>query len=171
MRIKHGAMPELRNCRAVRLTPRDPCAPINIMQRKGRVLAVDYGEKNIGFACSDELGLTVRPLPSIPNQGRRDFYKRLKATVEALNIEKLILGMPWNMDGSGGDSLRRMERLKRRLESYLKIPLVGVDERLSTAEAMEHWRTMSPRSRKKYRTLDSLAAALILERHLRGESA
>jgi putative Holliday junction resolvase len=141
------------------------------MEYNGRVLAVDYGEKNIGLACSDELGLTVRPLPSIPNLGRRNFFKRLQAMVEALDIRKLVLGIPWNMDGSSGDSMRRMQRLMGELESYLRIPLIGVDERLSTQEAMEYWRTMSPRKQKRYRTADSLAAALILERYLKGESA
>lgn len=150
---------------------RMPLCSNNSMKCEGRVLAVDYGEKNIGLACSDELGVTVRPLPSIPNQGRRNFFKRLQAMVEALDIRKIVLGMPWNMDGSSGDAMRRTQRLMEDLESYLRIPLIGVDERLSTEEAMEYWRTVSPGNQKRYRTVDSLAAALILERYLKGESA
>jgi len=128
---------------------------------------VDYGEKNIGLACSDELGLTVQPLPSLPNPGKKDFLKYIKATVIAMNIRELVLGVPYNMDGSSGDAVVRMNGMMEFLRASLNIPLSGVDERLSTVEALELWREMTPRRKKKYRTVDSLAAAFILERYLR----
>lgn len=128
---------------------------------------MDYGERNIGLACSDELGLIVQPLPSIPNPGRRALCKMLQATVRTMGIQELVLGMPINMDGTRGDSAHRMERIMDTLKAALKIPLAGIDERLSTVEAMELWRRMSPRKQKKYRTVDSLAAAFILERYLK----
>ena len=84
-----------------------------------------------------------------------------------MGIEELVLGMPVNMDGSSGDSLHRMESVMRTLKTALRIPLAGVDERLSTVEALECWRKMSSRQKKKYRTVDSLSAALILERYLK----
>jgi putative holliday junction resolvase len=134
---------------------------------KGKILAVDYGEKNIGLAHSDALGLTVQPLPSLPNLGQKDFLKRLKTTIRAMDIQKLVLGMPINMDGTHGDSVIRMERVRDALINALKLPLVDVDERLSTVEALEFWRNMSSKQQKKYRTVDSLAAAFILERYLK----
>ncbi len=137
------------------------------MASRRRILAVDYGEKNIGLACSDELGLTVRPLPSIPNRGRRDLLRRLQITVRDMDIQEMVMGIPLNMDGTRGSPVLRMERLMSALESALKIPLFGVDERLSTVEALEVWRNMSPKTQKKYRTVDSLAAAFILERYLK----
>jgi len=78
----------------------------------------------------------------------------------------LVLGMPVNMDGTRGDALLRMEKLMATLKAKLKIPLSGVDERLSTVEAMEFWRNLNHRQQKRYRTVDSLAAAFILERYL-----
>jgi putative Holliday junction resolvase len=137
------------------------------MDRRGRTLAIDYGEKNIGLACSDELGVTVLPLPSVPNLGRKDFLSRMRMTIREMDIRQLVLGMPLNMDGSRGEAVERMERLIKALHSSLKLPMTGVDERLSTIEAAELWSTLSPRKRKKYRTVDSLAAALILERYLK----
>jgi putative Holliday junction resolvase len=71
------------------------------------------------------------------------------------------------MDGSRGDAVIQMEGLMEKLKAKLDLPLHGVDERLSTVEAAEFWRDLSPRQRKKYRTVDSLAAALILERYLK----
>jgi putative Holliday junction resolvase len=137
------------------------------MTARGRVLAVDYGKKNIGLAYSDELGLTVQPLPSIPNCGPKDFFKKLRNTIRLMNIQELVLGIPVNMNGTRGDSVIRMEELMDTLKAKLKIPLRGVDERLSTVEAMEFWKGMSRKQQNKYRTVDSLAAALILERYLK----
>jgi len=134
---------------------------------KGRILAVDYGEKNIGLACTDELGLTVRPLPSIHNPGKKNFLKMLRTTIQTLGVQIIVLGIPINMDGTRGDAAIRMERLQETLKAGLKIPLVGVEETLSTVEAMEYWKNMNPKQQKKYRTVDSLAAAFILERYLK----
>ena len=137
------------------------------MDDRGRVLAIDYGEKNIGIACSDALRLTVRPLPSIPNAGRKDLIRKIKALVLDLEIRELIVGIPLNMDGSRNDSVLRIERLIESLKRTLALPSIGVDERLSTVEATEYWNQMNRRQQKKYRTVDSLAAALILERYLK----
>jgi putative Holliday junction resolvase len=134
---------------------------------KGRILAVDYGEKNIGVACTDELALTVRPLPSFSNSGQRNLIQTIQTMVRTMGIRKVVLGIPFNMDGTRGDSVLRMEKLMDAMKESLKIPLVGIDERLSTVEAMEFWRDMRPRQKKSYRTVDSLAAALILERYLK----
>ena len=71
------------------------------------------------------------------------------------------------MDGTRGDAALRMEQLMEELKAALKIPISGVDELLSTVEAMEFWRSMNKKRQKKYRTVDSLAAALILERFLK----
>jgi putative holliday junction resolvase len=132
-----------------------------------RILAVDYGEKNIGFACSDDLGITVQPLPSIPNPGSNKLIKYLRMMIGTLGIQELVLGMPINMDGTLGDSAIRMEQLLETLRSALKIPATAFDERLSTVEALEFWKQLSLRRQKKYRTIDSLSAALILERYLK----
>jgi putative holliday junction resolvase len=132
-----------------------------------RILAVDYGSKNIGLACCDELGITVRPLPSIPNSGKHDLIRKLQTLIETLDIQELVLGMPLNMDGTRGHAHTQMEQRMKALSKSLKIRANGVDERLSTVEALEIWESMSPRQQKKYRTVDSLAAALILERYLK----
>ena len=96
------------------------------MDSRGRILAVDYGEKNIGLACSDELGLTVQPLPSLPNLGKKDFLKRIESTVTAMDIRELVLGVPYNMDGSRGDAVLRMQSMMEFLKSSLNIPLSGL---------------------------------------------
>ncbi len=134
---------------------------------RGRLLAIDYGEKNIGLAYSDALGITVQPLPSIRNSSRKELNRKLRSLIEELEINRVIIGIPLNMDGSRNESVLRMEKRMQQFKEILKRPLVGVDERLSTVEAEEFWTRMSTKQKKKYRTIDSLAAALILERYLR----
>jgi len=128
---------------------------------------VDYGEKNIGLAYCDELGLTVQPMPSMPNLGTANLMKKLRAVAGTLAIQEIVLGIPYKMDGTRGDAAQRMEKLLEALKAALKIPISGVDESLSTVEAMEVWQGMNRKQQKKYRTVDSLAAAFILERHLK----
>lgn len=128
---------------------------------------MDYGEKNIGLAYCDELGLTVQPMPSLPNLGMANLLTNLRAVSGTLGIQKIVLGIPFRMDGTRGDAALRMEQLMETLKAALKIPISGVDERLSSVEAMEIWRGMNKKQQKKYRTVDSLAAAFILEWHLK----
>ncbi len=137
--------------------------------RRGRILALDFGSRNVGLALSDELCVTVRPLPSIPNLGRRDLLRRLKASVVDLGVHALVVGIPLNMDGTSGEAVRRVRRFIQSLQVELGLPLHEADERLSTVEADEIWMAMNARQQRKYRTRDSLAAAIILERYLREE--
>jgi len=139
---------------------------IRIVDLAGRVLAVDYGKKNIGIAHSDEFRLTVQPLASLPNIGKKDFLRRAGEFAKTLEIREVIIGIPLRMDGSRGDAALAMEKIRRSLEGTLKLPVTEIDERLSTVEALEIWREMTPRQQRKYRTVDSLAAALILERFI-----
>ena len=128
---------------------------------------MDYGEKNIGLAYCDALGLTVQPMPSMPNCGTANLLKKLRTIIHTLDIQQIVLGIPFKMDGTRGDAALRMEQLMEELKAALKIPISGFDELLSTVEAMEFWRSMNKKRQKKYQTVDSLAAALILERFLK----
>lgn len=68
--------------------------------------------------------------------------------------------------GRSGEAVRNVRAFGEFLRSKLQLPLWETDERLSTVEALEMWTTMSARQQRKYRTVDSLAAALILQRYL-----
>jgi len=134
--------------------------------RHGRILGLDFGTKNIGLATSDEMGCTVHPLPSIPNRNRRDLLMKLKAVVREHAVASIVIGLPLNMDGSSGKAVERVRRFAGILVRELALPLYEADERLSTVEAAGMWREMKVRQQRKYRSVDSLAAALILERFL-----
>jgi len=145
---------------------RSPSICSNAFVKRGRTLAIDYGSKNIGLACCDELGVAVRPLASIPNRGLRDLLKQLKQALDENAIEYIAMGMPLNMDGSQGEASRQVQHFIDHGLAALGLPIAVVDERLSTVEAREAWTAMSARQQRRYRTVDSLAAAFILKRYL-----
>jgi putative holliday junction resolvase len=134
--------------------------------RQGRFLALDYGSKNVGLACCDELCVTIQPLASLPNIRPRDLINRIKRIILERQIDELVVGMPLRMDGSAGDAARRVRAFIDTLGAAIHLPVRSFDERLSTVEALEVWNLMSQRQRRKYRTVDSLAAACILERYI-----
>ncbi len=84
-----------------------------------------------------------------------------------LRIDSIVVGLPINMNGSSGEPVHRVRHFMDQLRLEVGLPLWEMDERLSTVEAGELWKGMSSRQKQKYRTIDSLAAALILERFLR----
>lgn len=135
--------------------------------RYGRILALDFGTRNVGVATSDELGVTVQPLPSISNRGRRDLIMKIETIAREKRVNAIVIGLPLNMDGSAGEAVQRVRRFAAVLKGALALPLWEADERLSTVEAQEIWRDMSARQQTRYRSVDSLAAALILERFLK----
>jgi putative Holliday junction resolvase len=134
--------------------------------KAGRILAVDYGRRRVGIALCDEMGVAVRPIPALPNKGRRELVSQIRRLVEEHEVEGLVVGLPLNMDGTAGESASQAREFMQTLRSQLNLPLTAVDERLTTVEAAGLWKDMSPRQQKKYRSVDSLAAALILQRFL-----
>lgn len=137
--------------------------------KSGRILALDYGRRNVGAAVCDEMGIAIRPIPALPNRGRREVVSLIRKLVEQHEIGSLVVGLPFNMDGTTGESAEQARKFMQVLRSQLRLPLTEVDERLTTVEAGELWKGMSPRQQRRYRSVDSLAAALILQRYLEAQ--
>lgn len=132
-----------------------------------RILGLDVGERRIGLAVSDELGLTAHGLPTLKRTALKADLARLEELVAEYAAEKVVVGLPRNMDGSLGQQGSRVldfiERLQRRIP---KIPVIPWDERLTTkaAERVLLEADMSRSKRKK--KVDQIAAVLILQGYL-----
>ncbi|MBO0722170.1 MAG: Holliday junction resolvase RuvX, partial [Blastocatellia bacterium] len=122
-----------------------------------------YGSKAIGVAISDELRLIVRPLTTI-RRGRgsyRQVIDKIRALVTENGVGLLAVGLPINMDGTRGEAATRVEKFVADLQNLLAIPIVFVDERLTSYEAD---RILRERGVKDRRTRsDEFAAAVILQ--------
>ena len=75
-----------------------------------RLLAVDFGSKNIGITVCDALGITVRAVETIKRTSLKRDLERLKFLIEDLEVEGVVVGLPLRMDGSSGDAAERLWR-------------------------------------------------------------
>ena len=138
-------------------------------------MGLDYGSKTIGVAMSDPLGLIVSPLETITREKEGKIRSSLRRITELAGknaVEKIVLGLPLNMDGSRGERAEKAcefkNMLERRLEAEkLSIPVVLWDERLSTKEADEILANAEVARSERKRYIDRIAAAVILEDYMK----
>ncbi len=132
----------------------------------GRVLGLDVGEKTIGIALSDELGLTAQPHETLKRKGDDQDLGAIQALLEKWGISVVVVGLPKNMDGSIGRQARKVVTFTDKIEARLDVPVVHWDERLSTvaAERVLIEADLSRAKRKKH--VDKVAAAVILQGYL-----
>jgi len=128
-----------------------------------RVIGLDLGEKTIGVAVSDPLGLTAQGIETIKRNNLESDLKRLQELCQEWQVTTLVLGMPRNMNGTYGPRAESTREFGQLLEQELKLPVKYWDERLTTvaAEKMLLQGDLSRRKRKK--VIDKIAAVMILQ--------
>lgn len=134
-----------------------------------RVLGVDFGEKRIGLAVSDEAGRVVVPVGAVQ---RRSDAQAAAAVVEAARereVARLVVGLPRNLDGSEGPSCRRARNFARRLGEVSGLPVELHDEALTTDAAERSLREAGLGSARRIGARDAEAAAVLLRDYLSGE--
>ena len=137
-----------------------------------RIMGLDVGSKTVGVAVSDLMGWTAQGVEIIRiDEEKKEFgLERLAELVKEYEVEKFVVGLPKNMNNTTGDAARRSMEFKERLEQLTNVPIILIDERLSTVEA-ENILLKNDMSRKKRKDIiDSAAAMIILDTYLRMES-
>ena len=131
-----------------------------------RILGVDFGEKRIGLAVSDPMGITAQGLPTLENKGKKQMLVELEKICRAQGADELVIGLPRNMDGSFGPKANEIQALVPELEQILKIPILTWDERLTSRQAGRLMIEQGLSRRKQKQSSDRLAATLILQSYL-----
>jgi putative Holliday junction resolvase len=131
-----------------------------------RILGLDYGEKRMGVAVCDELGLTAQGLPTIIRKTKKHDLEILENIIKNYNIEKIVIGYPVRLDGSEGIQCEKVNRFASMLEKNYFLPVVKWPETLSTKEAEEILINSGVRWKKRKDKVDKLAACLILQGYL-----
>ena len=134
-----------------------------------RIMALDYGDKTVGVAITDELGLTAQPITTITRERTnklRKTYQAIEGLIDEYSVEKIVVGMPYNMDDTEGERTEKTRSFIEELKRRTGLEIIEVDERLTTVAADEILEEMEvPVSeRKKY--IDKIAASIILESYL-----
>ena len=128
-------------------------------------LGIDYGERRIGLSVGDELGLAV-PLPAAVERTETARLQHIMQVLEARQVGRIVVGMPYNMDGSSGFKAKEAGLFMEKLRRLTQLPVVAVDERLTTHQAEEFFKSHKRKWDRKSGEIDSHAATLILQDYL-----
>ena len=134
-----------------------------------RILALDIGERRIGVALSDPEEVLAIPLATIASKSEDADFTAILELVRQHGVERIVVGLPYSMDGSVGRQAEQVQDFVNRLSQRMPVPVVTWDERLSTVAAGKMLRDAETRkSRRKDRKekLDATAAAIILQAYL-----
>lgn len=130
-------------------------------------MGIDLGDKRIGVALSDPMGWTAQGLDVIPGGGgTKNDIKRIREIAEKHEVEKVVVGLPLNMDGSQGPRAEKARDFAGRLARVLNLPVELWDERLTTAEAERLLIEADIKRHKRRQVIDKMAAVLILQNYL-----
>lgn len=129
-------------------------------------MGLDVGSKTIGVAISDELGITAQGLKTIKRRAMEDDLRELDAIISQFKIEKIVVGLPKNMDGSLGKQAEFVLGWIEDFKNKIQLPVETWDERLSTVEASRTLLKADLSRKKRKGVIDKVAAVLILQGYL-----
>ena len=132
----------------------------------GRIMAVDYGEKNLGIAVSDVSATLAQPVGVIERSELRADLERLAKLARDYDVKRIVVGYPRTLAGTAGPQARAVDVFIKRLEKAFNLPVDRYDERLSTREAKSWLAEMGIRGEKAKAAVDKVAAALVLQSYL-----
>jgi putative holliday junction resolvase len=131
-----------------------------------RILALDLGEKRIGVALSDALGLTAQGLTVLSRQNLQQDLEQVIALTKKHEVQEIVIGLPRHMDGRLGEKAEEVLHWAKELEERLSLPVHTVDERLTTIQAERVLLEADVSRRKRRQVIDKMAAGLILQSFL-----
>jgi len=132
-----------------------------------RIMGIDFGDSRIGIAVSDPLGWTAQGLDTIQWKGTmKQPVEQIRQLVVQYNVEKIVVGLPKNMNGTIGSSGEKAIEFGELLSKVTGIEVVKWDERLTTVAANRMMHEVGMKTSKKKNSVDRIAAVLILQGYL-----
>lgn len=131
-----------------------------------RVMAIDLGDAHTGVAISDLTGLLAGYTETVHSRKTDVVLHRLGELVQEYGVTELALGWPKNMDGTLGPRAEKAEAFAKELEAAFGLPVKLWDERRTTVDAHNILASAGKNAKKRKKTVDAVAAALILEGYL-----
>lgn len=132
-----------------------------------RTLGIDYGDRNVGLALSDVLGMTAQPFETYLFKNRpAEDASYFKDLVIRRGVGEIVIGLPLRMDGSQGSRVDKTKAFARWLGEAVGIPVVFWDERLTTRQAHNVMQEQKVRMKDKRSVINQISAAIILQGYL-----
>ena len=132
-----------------------------------RIMGIDFGDARTGLAVSDEMNILVGEAWTLNEWNPDVVAEKILAEAKARNVQRLVLGLPKNMDGTEGPRAEKCRDFGEKLKSMTDLELVMWDERRSSIEAHQILHANGKKEKKHRKTVDAVAASLILEGYLR----
>jgi putative Holliday junction resolvase len=134
---------------------------------QGRLLGVDWGERRIGLALSDESRSIAQPLTTLSRRtGKRFPMRELLSLVDQHTIAGVVVGLPLEADGTEGDAARAARSLAADIARLAARPVALWDERMSTARALKTVQELGGSTRGRKADVDAMAAAILLQHYM-----
>ncbi len=130
------------------------------------LLGLDFGEKRMGVAVTDEAGIMALPLKTIEVRGRKQLLEELTRLVEEYRVKKIIVGLPKTLKGEIGPAAKKIMEQVEWLKGFLDRPWIFWDERLSTGEVERVLLAADLSRAKRKEVRDRLAAQRILQNYI-----
>ena len=128
-----------------------------------RILGIDHGTKRIGLALSDDLGMIAQPVGYLTAQPLSGIWKRLQTIHETTPLDRIVVGMPRNMDGSYGRAADTVNQFIDQLRQKIDLPVETWDERLTSVIANRTLVQAKVTRKKRKGKVDTMAATIILQ--------
>ncbi len=135
-----------------------------------RVLGLDYGERRIGLALSDPLGIIARPLTIIDRKKTKDYISRISEIIFEKKITSIVVGLPLTLKGHHSKQTEIVLVFIDQLKSKFQIPIFSIDERLSSIAAEKSLHIQAVKTGHEKGRVDETAAAIFLQEYLDSKS-
>jgi len=128
-------------------------------------LGIDWGERRIGLSFGDALGLAI-PIPAAVEATEEARFDHIQAVIAERGIKHLVVGMPYNMNGSAGFKAKEVQAFIEKLKTRVDLPVSTVDERLTSHQVEQQLKAQNRKPDRRSGEVDSRAASLILQDYL-----
>ncbi len=132
----------------------------------GRIIAIDYGEKRVGLACTDELQIIASGLATVDT---KEIFPYLKAYVAKEDVESFVVGEPKQMNNTPSESAKQIHAFVEKLKnSFPEIPIIRIDERFTSKMAFQTMidSGLKKKQRQDKALIDTISATIILQSYL-----
>jgi putative Holliday junction resolvase len=136
------------------------------MCARGRLLGLDIGDKRIGMAVSDEIGITAQPLGTLTRSRLETDIATLIRTARENEVAAIVAGMPVKLDGSPSPQTRKVESFVAELRKHSDVPVHTWDERFTTTSAEASLIEANMRRKSRRAVIDTVAAQIMLQHYL-----
>lgn len=131
-----------------------------------KILCLDVGEKRIGLAVSDELGIIANGLGTIRRKDIKTDISKLKNICTQLSIDKILIGVPYNIDGSVSRNGEKIIKLAKKIEAETALPVDYINEAYTTVDAQKYLLEADMSRKKRKKVIDKLSAVIMLQEYL-----